>query len=44
MRRDTIEVGDRSEGDEVEYLDDDLRATQLLNGVWALTHKDSCPY
>lgn len=39
-----IEVGDRSEGDEVEYPNDDLKATQLANGVWVLTHKDGRPY
>lgn len=39
-----MEVGDRSEGDEVEYPNDDLKATQLANGVWALTHKDGRPY
>jgi uncharacterized cupin superfamily protein len=39
-----IEVGDRTEGDEVEYPNDDLKATQLPNGVWALTHKDGRPY
>lgn len=39
-----IEIGDRTEGDEVEYPQDDLKATQLANGVWALTHKDGRPY
>lgn len=39
-----IEVGDRTEGDEVEYPNDDLKATQLASGVWVFTHKDSRPY
>ena len=39
-----IEIGDRTEGDEVEYPQDDLKATQLANGAWALTHKDGRPY
>ena len=39
-----IEVGDRTEGDEVEYPNDDLKATQLPNGAWALTHKNGLPY
>lgn len=39
-----LEVGDRSPGDEVEYPYDDLKAIQLDNGVWQLTHKDGTPY
>ena len=39
-----LEIGDRTEGDEVEYPNDDLKATQLMNGVWTLTHKDGRPY
>jgi uncharacterized cupin superfamily protein len=39
-----IEIGDRTEGDEVEYPNDDLKATRLVNGVWRLTHKDGRPY
>lgn len=39
-----LEIGDRTEGDEVEYPNDDLKATQLTNGVWMLTHKDGRPY
>jgi uncharacterized cupin superfamily protein len=39
-----LEVGDRTEGDEVEYPNDDLKATQLPNGQWAITHKDGRPY
>lgn len=35
-----LEIGDRIEGDEVEYPNDDLKATQLPNGEWALTRKD----
>jgi uncharacterized cupin superfamily protein len=39
-----LEIGDRTEGDVVEYPNDDLKATQLKNGVWKITHKDGCPY
>jgi uncharacterized cupin superfamily protein len=39
-----LEIGDRTPGDEVEYPNDDLKATQLTNGVWTLTHKDGRPY
>ena len=39
-----IEIGDRTAGDEVEYPNDDLKATQLPNGAWALSHKDGRPY
>ncbi len=39
-----LEIGDRTSGDEVEYPNDDLKATQLANGLWHLTHKDGSPY
>ena len=39
-----LEVGDRTERDEVEYPNDDLKAIQLPNGQWALTHKDGSVY
>jgi uncharacterized cupin superfamily protein len=39
-----LEIGDRTEGDKVEYPNDDLKATQLTNGAWAITHKDGRPY
>ncbi len=39
-----LEIGDRTEGDEVEYPNEDLKATQLANGTWALTHKDGRAY
>ena len=39
-----LEIGDRTEGDEVEYPNDDLKAKQQPNGVWTLTHKDERPY
>jgi uncharacterized cupin superfamily protein len=39
-----LEIGDRTPGDEVEYPNDDLKATQLANGLWHLTHKDGSPY
>jgi uncharacterized cupin superfamily protein len=34
-----LEIGDLTRGDEVEYPNDDLKATQLPNGEWGLTHK-----
>ena len=39
-----LEIGDQTSGDEVEYPDDDLKATQVANGGWILTHKDGRPY
>ena len=39
-----IEIGDRTEGDDVDYPNDDLKAAQLPNGRWAFTHKDGHPY
>jgi uncharacterized cupin superfamily protein len=39
-----LEIGDRTPGDEVEYPNDDLKATQLDNGAWMLTHKDGRAY
>ena len=38
-----LEVGDRSAGDEVDYPDDDLKAT-LVDGQWVFCHKDDTPY
>lgn len=39
-----LEIGDRTQGDEVEYPNDDLKAIQLPNGVWTITHKDGRAY
>ena len=39
-----IEIGDRSDGDEVEYPNDDLKVSQLPDGNWLFTHKDGSPY
>ncbi len=39
-----LEMGDRTVGDQVEYPNDDLKATQLEPGRWTLTHKDGRPY
>ena len=39
-----IEIGDRSPNDEVEYPDDDLKATLQANGEWNVTHKDDRLY
>lgn len=39
-----LEIGDRTPGDEVEYPNDDLKATQSTNGAWILLHKDGHPY
>lgn len=38
-----LEIGDRTDGDEVSYPDDDLCA-KLVNGAWAFFHKDGSPY
>lgn len=39
-----LEIGDRTAGDEVEYPNDDLKATQSSSGAWIITHKDGRPY
>jgi uncharacterized cupin superfamily protein len=39
-----LEIGDRTAGDRVTYPDDDLSATQSIDGNWILTHKDGRPY
>ncbi len=39
-----LEMGDRTTGDDVEYPNDDLKATQATDGAWILTHKDGSPY
>lgn len=38
-----LEVGDRTEGDEGSYPDDNLKAV-LLEGKWKFVHKDGTPY
>lgn len=38
-----LEIGDRSPGDEASYPDDDIKAI-LVNGEWAITHKNGDPY
>ena len=35
-----LEIGDRSLGDNVEYPNDDLKATQLPNGNWRFARKN----
>jgi uncharacterized cupin superfamily protein len=39
-----LEIGDRTAGDQVEYPNDDLNATQLTHGLWTFTHKNGRPY
>jgi uncharacterized cupin superfamily protein len=39
-----LEMGDRTIGDQVEYPNDDLKATMSPDGQWLLTHKDGHPY
>jgi uncharacterized cupin superfamily protein len=39
-----LEIGDRSTDDQVEYPNDDLKATQLADGKWSFTHKDGRLY
>jgi len=39
-----LEIGDRTEGDEVNYPNDDIKAIQLSNGAWVFSHKDGQPY
>lgn len=38
-----LEVGDRTNGDEVTYPDDDLIA-HFVDGVWVFSRKDGTPY
>lgn len=38
-----LEIGDRSDGDEVHYPDDDL-AARYVAGAWVFSHKDGTPY
>lgn len=38
-----LEVGDRTEGDEAVYPDDDLKAVRF-DGRWRFAHKDGTPY
>jgi len=45
-RRDVVylEVGDRPQGDEAIYPDDDIKAAMAPDGTWGFTHKDGTPY
>ncbi|MFN3752065.1 MAG: hypothetical protein ACK4SR_11925 [Thiobacillus sp.] len=38
-----LEIGDRTDGDEVSYPDDDLCA-RFVGGTWVFTRKDGTPY
>ena len=39
-----LEIGDRSDGDEVSYPNDDITAVLRADGTWAYAHKDGTPY
>ena len=39
-----LEIGDRSQGDEVNYPADDIQAVMGNNGKWLFTRKDGTPY
>ncbi|MDE0711422.1 MAG: cupin domain-containing protein [Rhodospirillales bacterium] len=39
-----LEVGDRAEGDEGSYPQDDIQAVMGANGKWQFTRKDGTPY
>ena len=39
-----LEVGDRSDGDEVSYPSDDLQAVLGPDRKWIFAHKDGTPY
>jgi uncharacterized cupin superfamily protein len=39
-----LEVGSRTEGDEVTYPGDDLQAVLGTGGAWRFAHKDGRPY
>lgn len=38
-----LEIGDRTDGDEVTYPDDDLHA-RIVEGAWVFYHKNGTPY
>lgn len=38
-----LEIGDRTDGDAVDYPDDDIRADRV-GGAWVFSHKDGSPY
>ncbi len=39
-----LEIGDRTQGDEVTYPADDIQAVMGEDGKWQFVHKDSRPY
>ena len=39
-----LEIGDRTEGDDVRYPNDDIWAALDDNGTWQFVHKDGTPY
>ncbi|MFK8035453.1 MAG: cupin domain-containing protein [Hyphomicrobiales bacterium] len=39
-----LEIGDRTQGDEGSYPNDDLKAVMDANGKWVFLHKDGTPY
>lgn len=39
-----LEIGDRSQGDEVSYPADDIAAVMGSDGRWHFAHKDGTPY
>lgn len=39
-----LEVGDRPDGDEGSYPNDDIQAVMGADGKWQFTHKDGTPY
>lgn len=39
-----LEIGDRTQGDEVSYPVDDIQAMMGKDGQWHFTHKDGTPY
>jgi uncharacterized cupin superfamily protein len=38
-----LELGDRTQGDEVDYPRDDIQASLTPSGAWAFTRKDGTP-
>jgi uncharacterized cupin superfamily protein len=39
-----LEIGDREKGDEADYPQDDIKASQNELGKWIFHHKDGSPY
>ena len=39
-----LEIGDRTQGGDVRYPNDDMRAALADDGTWQFAHKNGTPY